>query len=140
MTDQVTLTLPDPLYERIQLSAQLEKRGLAEAIVEHLEKTWPTTEVTQSTNNRRQQQHEALAREEAAYLRLYPQLQATHRGRYVAVYQGRLIDEDSELGAMVERVRRNYPHQVVWMTQVKDEPIQTIVKRGNRFLRNGKYE
>jgi hypothetical protein len=34
-------------------------------------------------------------------------------------------------------VRRNFPQQVVWLTQVKEEPIQTIVKRGNRLVRNG---
>ncbi|MCE7981448.1 MAG: hypothetical protein DYG89_09670 [Caldilinea sp. CFX5] len=56
-----------------------------------------------------QQQSAALAREEAAYIRLHPQLKVTHFGRYVAIYQGKLIDADDTFGALVERVRRNFP-------------------------------
>lgn len=137
MEAQVTVTLPDRLYHRVQSLAQVKRRQMAEAIVEHLEATLPESEETSAVVDPLQQQSEALAREEAAYIRLHPQLKVTHFGRYVAIYQGALIDADDTFSNLVERVRRRLPQQVIWLTQVKEEPIQTIVKRGNRLLRNG---
>lgn len=137
MEAQVTVTLSDRLYHRVQSLARVKRRQMAEAIVEHLEATLPESEDASATLDLSQQQSAALAHEEAAYLRLHPQLKVTHFGRYVAIYQGALIDADDTFGTLVERVRRNLPNQVVWLTQVKEEPIQTIVKRGNRLARNG---
>lgn len=137
MEAQVTVTLPDRLYHRVQSLARVKRRQLAEAIVEHLEATLPEDEDLPAAVDLPAQQRVALAREEAAYIRLHPQLKVTHFGRYVAIYQGELIDTDDTFGALVERVRRKFPQQVLWLTQVKEEPIQTIVKRGNRLLRNG---
>lgn len=137
MEAQVTVTLSDRLYHRVQSLARVKRRQMAEAIVEHLEATLPESEEAPATVDLSQQQSTALAREEAAYIRLHPQLKVTHFGRYVAIYQGELIDDDDTFGALVERVRRKLPNQVVWLTQVKEELIQTIVKRSNRLLRNG---
>lgn len=137
MEAQVTVTLPDRLYHRVQSLARVKHRQMAEAIVEHLEATLPEGEDVPAAIDLHQQQSAALAREEAAYIRLHPQLKMTHFGRYVAIYQGGLLDADDTFGALVERVRRKLPNQVVWLTQVKEEPIQTIIKRGNRLLRNG---
>lgn len=137
MESQVIVTLPDRLYHRVQKLAHVKRRQMAEAIVEHLEATLPESEDLLATVDMYQQQSAALAREEAAYIRLHPQLKVTHFGCYVAIYQGAMIDADDTFGVLVERVRRNFPQQVVWLTQVKEEPIQTIVKRGNRLVRNG---
>ena len=137
MEAQVTVTLPDRLYHRVQSLARVKHRQMAEAIVEHLEATLPEGEDVPAAVDLPEQQSAALAREEAAYIRLHPQLKVTHFGRYVAIYQGALIDADDTFSNLVERVRRKLPQQVIWLTQVKEEPIQTIVKRGNRLLRNG---
>jgi predicted DNA-binding protein len=137
MESQITVTLPDRLYRRVQSLAHVKRRQMAEAIVEHLEATLPESEDLPATVDLHQQQSTALAREEVAYMQLHPQLKVTHFGRYVAIYQGALLDTDDTFGALVERVRRNFPQQVVWLTQVKEEPIQTIVKRGNRLVCNG---
>jgi hypothetical protein len=51
----------------------------------------------------------------------------------VAIYNGRLIDEDEEYGALFERIDARYPDRFVWMTQVKDEPIETLFVRSFRF-------
>jgi len=139
MEAQITVTLSDRLYHRVQSLARVKRRQMAEAIVEHLEATLPESEDAPVAVDLAQQQSAALAREEAAYIRFHPQLKVTHLGRYVAIYQGELIDADDTFGALVERVRRKLPNQVVWLTQVKEEPIQTIVKRGNRLLRNGGF-
>lgn len=131
----MTLNLSEKLYDQVKNLAKSYQRGLAETIVAHLEKTLSRTEIVQEADDLRTQQIKALDNEKVAYMKLHAKLKSTHAGNYVAIYQGKLIDTDRELGAMVERVREQLPDQVVWMTQVKDEPIQTIVRRGNRLLR-----
>lgn len=121
----------------MQSLAQIKHRQVPEAIVEHLEATLPRTEDTLVAVEPQQAHVMALAREEAAYVKFHPTLTLTHLGRYVAIYQGKLIDDDDEFGTLVERVRSQLPNQVVWMTQVKEEPLQTIIKRGNRLLPGG---
>lgn len=102
---------------------EIKHRQVSEAIVEHLEATLPISGDTPSAVELQQPNAIALAREEAAYIKLHPTLKLTHLGRYVAIYQGKLIDVDDEFGALVERVRSQLPNQVVWMTQVQEEPL-----------------
>ena len=40
-----------------------------------------------------------------AFLRLLPELLATHRGRYVAVHDGKVVDSDSDDVALILRVQ-----------------------------------
>lgn len=138
MSAQVTLTLSDTLYARVQELAQSRQGKLTETLVKHLEETLPPAQVGAQPASAAQASHlAALAQEEAAYVRLHPQLKMTHLGRFVAIYQGQLLDADDELGPLVERVRTKLPDQVVWISRVCEDPIQTIVKRGNRLQRHG---
>ena len=137
MSAQVTLTLPDKVYERVKSLARLRQQDIAKTISEHLEATLPISKAPPAVVATREQQYQELDREMAAYIQLHPQLKQSHWGRYVAVYQGQLIDDDADFGTLVERVRSKLPTQIVLMTQVGDEPIRTFVRRSPRFLHNG---
>jgi hypothetical protein len=136
MSAQVTLNLSDKFYERIEHYAQTRHQGIAQSITEFLENSFPMVEVPNPSRDYQTEQLEALDREKEAYIQLHPQLKKTHFGHYVATYHGQLIDKDSDLGRMIERVRDKLPNQVVLMTQVGDEHTRTIMKRGNRIIRN----
>ena len=43
-------------------------------------------------------------REYQAFLRLLPQLLATHRGQYVAIHDGQVVDQDADDIALIQRV------------------------------------
>lgn len=43
-------------------------------------------------------------REYQAFLRWLPQLLATHRGQYVAIHEGQVVDSDTDDIALVQRV------------------------------------
>lgn len=43
-------------------------------------------------------------REYQSFLRLLPELLATHRGRYVALHEGKVVDADADDIALVRRV------------------------------------
>ena len=44
-------------------------------------------------------------REYQAFMRLLPELMKTHRGQYVAIHDGEVVDSDADDIALVQRVR-----------------------------------
>ena len=91
MSAQVTLTLPDKVYERVRDFAQTRKQEIAAAITNLLEDSLPVSESQKLTNADQSEEFEALDRKEEAYIKLHAQLKKSHFGRYVAIYQGKLI-------------------------------------------------
>jgi hypothetical protein len=67
----------------------------------------------------------AMAREETAYQRMYEELYDKYFGRYVAVYQERLVEHDEDGSVLYERVRREYPSEFVLITPVGPEMEET---------------
>ncbi len=134
MTAQVLVTLPDSVYERVQQLAQVRQQEIAEAIVEYLDDTLPENEAVTLTAEQIAQKS-ALQREKAAYIKLHPMLKQKYLGLYVAIYNGKLIDSDSNYGMLYERVRGQYPNEVILMTEVEDEAMKTIVVRSPRLIR-----
>lgn len=59
-------------------------------------------------------------REYAAFLRLLPQLLATHKGQYVAVHEGRVIDFDADDIALIQRVHARIGYLPIHVGQVVD--------------------
>jgi hypothetical protein len=58
-------------------------------------------------------------REVAAYDALWPELLKTHKGKWVAIHQGQLVDDDDDERALHERVRAKYGYgEPVLVTQV----------------------
>jgi hydrogenase maturation factor len=62
-------------------------------------------------------------REYQAFLRLLPQLLATHQGKYVAVHEGQMIDSDSDDIALVQRVHARVGYVPVHVGLVTDQPL-----------------
>jgi signal transduction protein with GAF and PtsI domain len=138
MTTQVVLELPDQVYERAQHLAQLRQQAVAEVITEVLNDALPSdeldTEVEESSSA-----DKALDREMQAYIAMHPRLKEKYLGQHVAVYNGRLIDHDKDFDLLYERVRKQYPDEIVWMSTVKTEPIETIYIRSPRFVQEDNH-
>ena len=134
MTAQVLVTLPDSVYERAQQLAEVRQQEIAEAIAAYLDDTLPECPVAALTTEKIAQKS-ALQREKSAYIKLHLMLKKQYLGLYVAIYNGNLIDSDSNYGILHERIRSQYPNEVVWMAEVEDEPMQTIVVRSPRLVR-----
>ncbi len=68
-----------------------------------------------------QEQLQRLEPNRSAFRWLLPELLRTHKGQFVAIYRGRLIDADSERVALVQRTRgRGY--RPVYIQKVTPEP------------------
>jgi hypothetical protein len=61
-------------------------------------------------------------------------LNAQYAGGYVAIYNGQLVDHDTDYGALFERIDDRYPDTFVWLTRVGDESMGTIRFRSPRFV------
>jgi hypothetical protein len=133
METQVTLSLPEKLYERAEHLARLRQQDITTVIEDLLDDTLPSIEGDNEISTV-SQPDDALDREMQAYIRLHPALKEKYFGKYVAVYGGELIDHDEDFEALYERVRSQYPHDIVWMSPVKEEPIETIYIRSPRFV------
>ncbi len=48
-----------------------------------------------------------------AYIAMHPMLKERHLGKYVAVYQGELIDHDEDPVALLSRIDEKYPDEFV---------------------------
>jgi hypothetical protein len=130
MTLRVTIPLPEKTYKRVKQWAESRQQEIGEAIADYLTNNLPNSDLYVIPPA---EQDDDVEREKQAYIRLHPALKKTHLGKYVAIYNGRLVDEDEEYGSLFERIDAHYPDEFVWMTQVKDEPIETLFVHSFRF-------
>ena len=128
MSKQITLTLPDEVYEQIQRTAAADQRPIAEVLTDTIVQATPIF----SVDARRP----AMLREKAAFLEMHSQLLGQYEGQYVAIYQGQVIDHDHDVEALVRRVEDNLHDEVVLIKQVTEEPDRVLHLRSPRFVRN----
>lgn len=135
MTHYINVPLSDKSYQHLKQWAEAHHQEVGEAIAHYLAE-WPPLPINDSEWVVRPAANAPeVAREELAYIKLYPQLQEEFAGQYVAIYQGELIDHDTDYGALLERIDARYPDEFVWLTPVIDTPIQTIHLRSPRLER-----
>ncbi len=115
-----TVTLDPALYRRVEqaaLEAQTSpEEVLAEALRRHL---WEL--------DRRK-----IAEESKAYRRQHAGLKARYLGRYIAMHQGEVVDNDVDFPALWQRVRQRFGRMPVMITRVEEEPETVLERRGFR--------
>jgi hypothetical protein len=129
MTQYVEVPLSSTTYERVQQWAKLRQQNVGEAIATIVDESLADSSFISPAED-----DPDVEREMEAYIRLHPQLKEEYKDRYVAIYQGKLIDYDDDYGKLLERIDSRYPDVFVWVTPVEEEPISTIVWRSPRFL------
>jgi hypothetical protein len=129
METTVTLTIPQRLYRRAQKLASKRQMQVEDVLATVLNATEDSMESLVP------EEDEEMEREMAAYIAMHPRLLKTHLGQHVAVYHGELIDHDTDYGALYERIVEKYLDEFVLLTTVKAEPIETIVVRSPRLVR-----
>jgi PHD/YefM family antitoxin component YafN of YafNO toxin-antitoxin module len=68
-----------------------------------------------------EEQLRPLEPEREAFQRLLPELLKTHRGRFVAIHDGQVIDTDTEKGALAQRVLAQ-SYGPVYIEEVREHP------------------
>jgi hypothetical protein len=126
MSTDVTLTLPDPVYQQAEKIAQSTRRNVQEVLTEVITQNLHPFPVH---DNR-----EAMLLEIDGYKVLHPKLVREHRGEYVAIFEGNLVDHDEDPVELSKRVRKAHPDKTVLQRQVEDEPDRVLHFRSPRLL------
>ncbi|MFN8493179.1 MAG: DUF5678 domain-containing protein [Caldilineaceae bacterium] len=132
MTDQVTITLSTDLSERVRQLAKQRDQDIIAIVEAILSENLPDNVASQDWIDL-SEPDEAAEREMKAYIELHPMLREKYFGKHVAIHNGQLIDYDTDHSALYERINARYPDEFVWMSEVKEEPIQTFFFRSPRF-------
>lgn len=128
MADQVTVTIPQRVYDRAQQLALLHNKEVADVLAEALE-------LAEEAGREAQSEEQLMAREEAAYQAMREELVARYVGEYVAIHRGQLVDHDSDELALLKRIDAKYPDEVVLMRRVLPQPESELRFRSPRLIR-----
>lgn len=127
MSTQVTLTIPDNIYQQAETIAKSTNRPVTEVLTDSILSAFPPLHVNEH--------RAAMRREVAAFEAMHPTLWQQYSYHYVAIYQGAVIDHDADELALVERLDEQYPDLVILIRQVLPHLPQTLRFRSPRFVR-----
>ena len=74
----------------------------------------------------RERQRRKIDREIEAYVGMHKDLWERIPGQWVAIHNGELVDQDTDMGALYQRVRERYGRTSVLIRQVKESPEEVI--------------
>ena len=114
MGTQITLTIPDHIYQQVQQLSESEQRPIADIINHALSFTFPAIHI----NSRRAQ----MEQETAVLWELHTQLLSQYKNQYVAIHQGQVVDHDQDRLALVTRIDEKYGDDIVLIKKVTAEP------------------
>ncbi len=120
----VTVNISSTLYERARKLAEQRQQDVNEVLSAALDEGLETIQKPSDAG---------VAREKAAYQRLFPALAAQYAGQHVAIYGGELVDHDEDGIALSQRIYNQYPHEFVWITKVTNQPIPEFRSRSFRW-------
>lgn len=107
--DEVVVKMTAQLFQEIQVWLDNQRIiGSADADTERA----VAREEEQVARDYEQKQRATLAPEIEAYKKMLPELLKTHKGKWVALHGGEIVDSDNEFGALAERVNVKFPDHI----------------------------
>ena len=127
MTRQITLAIPDAVYDQVEQMAKASHRPIADVLVDTIGQVTPALYVDAN--------RPTMLREKAAFMAMHLELLEKYEGQYVAISQGQVVDHDQDVLALVRRIDLDYPEKAILVKQVVDQPDQDLHFRSPRFIR-----
>ena len=127
MIEQISVTIPQRLYQRVRKLAHARNQSVDDVLTEVLDQALPANDSPANSED------EAVEKEMQAFIALHQMLKEKYLGQHVAIFGGKLIDVDEDYSALYQRIDAEYPDQFVWMAQVTDDPMPTLVFRSPRL-------
>jgi PHD/YefM family antitoxin component YafN of YafNO toxin-antitoxin module len=81
------------------------------------------------------EQEHLFQKQVAAFERMKPRLLETHRGKWVAILDERLVDSDADRSALSRRVSAKFARQPMLIDQVLDKPRVYVIDSPERVRR-----
>lgn len=125
MSTQILLDLPDDVYVRVKNMAVHTQQDVSEMLLETIKRSFSPFP--------RDPHREAMEKEVEAYRRMHPELLRKYRGQHVAIHGGNVVDHDTNPVALLQRIRSQFPDQVVLRRKVEVDPRPEIRVRRPRL-------
>jgi hypothetical protein len=125
LSTQVLLDVPDELYSRVKSVAARTHRAVTDILLDSITDSFAPF----PADPRRAE----MSRNGDAFTALHPKLVEAYLGETVAICDGRLVDHDADPVALLQRIRRDFPNQVVLRRKVETAPERELRIRHPRI-------
>jgi hypothetical protein len=98
-----------------------------------IESAWQAREVVSENQSLREVHEQQLRAESARYQAMHAELKGKYLAQHVAIYEGRLIDHDTDAMTLVRRVEKQHGQAPVFITQVDNKPIREFLVRRRKW-------
>lgn len=71
-----------------------------------------------------------ISEESKRYRQLHAELRAKHLGKYIAMLNGEVVDNDADFQVLHQRVRQRFGRKPVMITLVQEAAEPTLTRRG----------
>jgi len=122
---QVTLDVPENIYQEVAQIAQETQRAVDDVLEEIVIRSFPAFYVDPDQDK--------MQSEVDAFEAMHPALWEKYPNEYVAVYQSKVIDHDQDEMTLINRVRAIYPDEIIMVDKVLPQLQREIVFRSPRF-------
>lgn len=126
MKKRITLTIPEAIYEQATSIADSTQQPVDKVFEDALEQVFSPFPL--------HEKHSQMAQEVEAYKAMHSRLIETYLGKYVAVFNGKVIDHDKDVVALSLRINEKLPDEVVLIRRVELASERILNMRSPRFL------
>ena len=123
---EVTIDLPETIYQEVEQIAQETQRRVNDVLAEIVIRSFPPLYDGG-------EEYDALDREGLAFEAMHSELWAKYPNEYVAIYQGQVIDHDIGELVLLDRINLNHPGKIIMVDQVLPQLRRELVFRSPRF-------
>ena len=122
---QVTLDVPENIYHEAAQLAQETQRTVDDVLKEIVIRSFPAFYVDPDQDKMQSEVH--------AFEEMHAKLWEKYPNQYVAIYQSKVIDHDTDERALLDRLDSTHPDEVVLVRKVLPELPGELVFRSPRF-------
>lgn len=127
MAFRVQLDMTEEVYHRVERYARDSEQDIETIIAELVDQNFPTLKPPLLAVD-------PSEREIAAFRAMHEELKKTYGGEHVAIYQGQLVDHDSDLEQLHQRIEARYPDVFVLIRPISATPDREFFFRSPRLL------
>lgn len=136
MHTEITLKVPEELYNRAKQIARKEQRNVAEVLAEFAR---IGSNLVDNNSDLSDNPNE-LEAEEKAFLKMHSWLKGKYLGKYVAIHNQELVDHDVSLDALSGRIYKRFGNTPIWISKVKENPIDEWIFRSPQFIKTDDHD
>ncbi len=118
------LPITKELFKRVERIASLRNQDIDSMLDELLSRV---EEIEDSDEAR-------MAQEEEYFLTMLPSLQAKYLNQFIALFEGKLVDNDSDELELLGRIESSYPGKVVLIKRVTETIEPPLMVRSPRLV------